>query len=68
MTLILKNHNNFVQPFLLLLCFSATLYDVAAATAAVEQFEVDRLNYDNYDELTESKTVFLKFFAPWYVI
>jgi hypothetical protein len=66
MTLILKNHNNFVQPLLLLLCFSATLYNVPAATA-VEQFEVDRLNYDSYDEMTESKTVFLKFFAPWYV-
>ncbi|MGK3741880.1 MAG: hypothetical protein ACI8RD_002417 [Bacillariaceae sp.] len=72
MTLILKHHSGLeaaLQPLLLLLYFSATLYNnvPTAAAAAVEQFEVDRLNYDSYDEMTESKTVFLKFFAPWYV-
>jgi len=30
-----------------------------------DQVEVVRLDYNNYDELTESKTVFIKFFAPW---
>jgi hypothetical protein len=24
------------------------------------------LTFDNYNELTKSKTVFLKFYAPWY--
>ena len=45
-----------VMPLLLLL-----------ATMAMEAtaFEVTRLTYDNYDELTEGKTVFIKFFAPW---
>jgi len=28
-------------------------------------YDVPSLTPDNYDELTEGKTVFLKFFAPW---
>lgn len=30
-----------------------------------DQADVIQLTYDNYDELTASKTVFIKFFAPW---
>lgn len=33
--------------------------------ASVEAFDVVSLTPDNYDEMTEGKTVFLKFFAPW---
>ena len=28
-------------------------------------YKVPSLTPDNYDELTEGKTVFIKFFAPW---
>merc|ERR1712232_1424178 len=31
----------------------------------VKAFSVPSLTPDNYDELTDGKTVFLKFFAPW---
>ena len=36
-----------------------------AGTAAASSFEVPSLTPDNFDEMTEGKTVFLKFFAPW---
>jgi hypothetical protein len=38
--------------------FFALLFSTAVA------FDVPSLTPDNYDELTEGKTVFLKFFAP----
>jgi hypothetical protein len=43
--------------------FSAAVLLSALATAAA--YEVPSLTPDNYDELTDGKTVFLKFFAPW---
>jgi hypothetical protein len=33
--------------------------------ACAEAYDVVQLTADNYDELTDGKTVFLKFFAPW---
>ena len=33
--------------------------------ACAEAYDVVQLTPDNYDELTDGKTVFLKFFAPW---
>jgi len=38
---------------------------VAFALAASVNAEVPSLTPDNYDELTDGKTVFIKFFAPW---
>ena len=35
-----------------------------ATTAENEKFEVLSLTPDNYEEVTEGKTVFLKFFSP----
>ena len=35
-----------------------------SALATASAFDVISLTPDNYDELTDSKTVFLKFFAP----
>lgn len=60
----LTQHKDFVLQLLLLLCFS--ILNVVTVVKA-DQVEVVRLDYNNYDELTESKTVFIKFFAPWYV-
>ena len=42
--------------------FSATILAIAAATASAA---VPSLTPDNYDSLTDGKTVFVKFFAPW---
>ena len=42
--------------------FSLTLLALAAATA---NSAVPSLTPDNYAELTDGKTVFIKFFAPW---
>jgi protein disulfide-isomerase-like protein len=42
--------------------FSATILALAAATASAA---VPSLTPDNYDSLTDGKTVFIKFFAPW---
>jgi len=36
-----------------------------AAVNQMDRGEVLRLDYDNYDKLTESRTVFIFFFAPW---
>jgi hypothetical protein len=36
-----------------------------ALAASVNAFDVPSLTPDNYDELTDGKTVFIKFFAPW---
>jgi hypothetical protein len=41
--------------------FALTLAFSASAAA----YEVISLTPDNYDEMTDGKTVFLKFFAPW---
>ena len=43
------------------LTYSALLLVLPVSLA----FEVPSLTPDNYDELTEGKTVFIKFFAPW---
>jgi hypothetical protein len=43
--------------------FSAAVLLSALATAAA--YDVPSLTPENYDELTDGKTVFLKFFAPW---
>jgi protein disulfide-isomerase-like protein len=42
--------------------FTATILALAAATANAS---VASLTPDNYDGLTDGKTVFIKFFAPW---
>ena len=41
---------------------ATTLLFAASASAAVPS-----LTPDNYDAMTSGKTVFIKFFAPWYV-
>ena len=41
---------------------SLTILALAAATASAS---VTSLTPDNYDALTDGKTVFIKFFAPW---
>jgi hypothetical protein len=33
--------------------------------SCAEAYDVAQLTVENYDELTDGKTVFLKFFAPW---
>jgi hypothetical protein len=38
---------------------------IALLFACAEAFDVIQLTPDNYDEMTDGKTVFLKFFAPW---
>jgi hypothetical protein len=43
--------------------FSLALTLAFAASAAAAG--VPSLTPDNYDELTDGKTVFIKFFAPW---
>lgn len=43
--------------------FSAAV--LLSTLAAASAFDVPSLTPDNYDELTDGKTVFLKFFAPW---
>jgi hypothetical protein len=40
------------------------LIALALLATAAGAFDVPSLNPDNYDELTEGKTVFLKFFSP----
>lgn len=44
------------------LASAALLLSFAASGNA---YEVPSLTPDNYDELTDGKTVFIKFFAPW---
>ena len=41
---------------------SITILALAAATASAS---VVSLTPDNYDSVTDGKTVFIKFFAPW---
>jgi hypothetical protein len=48
------------QPFTMM-----RLTALALIVSATSAFEVPSLTPDNYDSLTEGKTVFLKFFAPW---
>ena len=43
--------------------FAAALLLVALGSAAA--FDVPSLTPSNYDEMTDGKTVFIKFFAPW---
>ena len=38
---------------------------IALLLAVASAFDVPSLTPDNYDELTDGKTVFIKFFAPW---
>ena len=40
---------------------------ILALAAASANAAVPSLTPDNYDALTDGKTVFIKFFAPWYV-
>ena len=40
---------------------------VALVLAGSVNADVPSLTPDNYDEMTDGKTVFIKFFAPWYV-
>jgi hypothetical protein len=42
-----------------------TLAVASLVASTVGAFDVPSLTPDNYDSLTEGKTVFLKFFAPW---
>jgi hypothetical protein len=42
-----------------------TLALTLALAAGVTAYDVPSLTPDNYDELTDGKTVFIKFFAPW---
>lgn len=42
--------------------FSATILAIAAATASAS---VPSLTPDTWDSVTDGKTVFIKFFAPW---
>ena len=68
----LSRNNDVAMMMMFIYCiiFSQVLLSnlIAVATAAVNQMdrgEVLRLDYDNYDKLTESRTVFIFFFAPW---
>jgi hypothetical protein len=36
-----------------------------AFAASAAAYDVASLTPDNYDEITDGKTVFIKFFAPW---
>lgn len=38
---------------------------IALALAATVSADVPSLTPDNYAEMTDGKTVFIKFFAPW---
>jgi len=38
---------------------------ILAAVAASANASVVSLTPDNYDTMTDGKTVFIKFFAPW---
>jgi F0F1-type ATP synthase alpha subunit len=38
---------------------------LALATATTSAADVPSLTPDNYDSVTDGKTVFIKFFAPW---
>jgi len=42
--------------------FTATILALAAASVTAS---VPSLTPDNYDSITDGKTVFIKFFAPW---
>ena len=44
--------------------FSAVAAVLALAATSVNA-DVPSLTPDNYDEMTDGKTVFIKFFAPW---
>jgi len=62
MNIRLAHHKDFFLQLLLLLCFS--ILNVVTVVKA-DQFEVVRLDYNNYDETTQGLTVFIKFFASW---
>lgn len=64
MNIVLAQQKDFFLQLLLLLCFS--ILNVVTVVKA-DQFEVVRLDYNNYDETTQGLTVFIKFFASWYV-
>jgi hypothetical protein len=51
-------------PTIIMKCFAAATLALALATS-VHAYEVLSLTRDNYDSLTDGKTVFIKFFAPW---
>ena len=38
---------------------------IALAAASVSAGKVPSLTPENYDAMTDGKTVFIKFFAPW---
>ena len=38
---------------------------IALLLTLASAFDVPSLTPENYDELTDGKTVFIKFFAPW---
>lgn len=40
-------------------------FSLLALTAASASAAVPSLTPDNYDAMTDGKTVFIKFFAPW---
>ena len=40
---------------------------VATLVAAAQASTVPSLTPDNFESITAGKTVFIKFFAPWYV-
>jgi hypothetical protein len=42
-----------------------SLAAILAFAASASAYDVVSLTAENYDELTDGKTVFLKFFAPW---
>lgn len=42
-----------------------TLSILALAAASASAAAVPSLTPDNYDSMTDGKTVFIKFFAPW---
>jgi len=42
---------------------SFAAFALLAATASA--YDVQSLTPENYEEITDGKTVFLKFFAPW---
>lgn len=43
----------------------ASVAAILALATAVSAYDVPSLTPDNYEELTDGKTVFIKFFAPW---
>ena len=62
-------HNSFVplrsRSSVLLYTMKLSVGIFLALSASVVAAEVPSLTPDNYDKLTDGKTVFIKFFAPW---